>query len=424
MKCILTTLIALASLSNYAQENNAQQHPEYEAIMTILNGYLDAIYNADSTIVETITNENLQKSGMYLSRQNQKWSYEHMNFAELQHTAATYNIRGWIPEKAPHQAEVYDIGEKIATAKVTAIWGFDYILLRKQDGLWGIDKILWQSFTNRDILQLQLKNAYKQADKSRVFLENENPQQKTFKGCFDGDSVFYYFALEDKRYSLMRANLKNGILQNAIPFRPAELNASYLYPAVSPDGKYLLYTTYSVGGSANTSIWMCRRNSDGWGVPEKVKNINKEGLYHSNLSFDAAGNFIYRVEDFKSDTNMTLIAVYKNGTFKQPQPYLPVEQFKDQLKDVHIWGGTAGPTSNSVILDISLIDLYGKKLPSSQWISTFEDGRWSLPRPIGNGLNTALNWESFVFYNGNRDTLYFTREFNDILSIPVDYVMN
>ena len=44
---------------------------------------------------------------------------------------------------APKKAEVLDVINTIAAAKVIAWWGVDYILLAKQNDKWMIDQVLW-----------------------------------------------------------------------------------------------------------------------------------------------------------------------------------------------------------------------------------------------------------------------------------------
>ncbi len=74
-----------------------------------------------------------------------------MSYEELINTALSYNSKEWLPKWSPIEIEVYEIKEKIASAKVKAIWGFDYILLSKnQKGYWKIDKILWQSYSETE----------------------------------------------------------------------------------------------------------------------------------------------------------------------------------------------------------------------------------------------------------------------------------
>ena len=45
---------------------------------------------------------------------------------------------------SPKKVEVLDIGATIASAKVTAWWGIDYILLSKQGDKWVIEQVLWE----------------------------------------------------------------------------------------------------------------------------------------------------------------------------------------------------------------------------------------------------------------------------------------
>ena len=45
---------------------------------------------------------------------------------------------------APKKVEVLDIGNTIASAKLTAWWGIDYVLLSKQPDKWVIEQVLWE----------------------------------------------------------------------------------------------------------------------------------------------------------------------------------------------------------------------------------------------------------------------------------------
>jgi hypothetical protein len=46
--------------------------------------------------------------------------------------------------------EVYDVQNQTASAKLTAFWGTDYLLLGKYDGKWMISSVLWQSPPRRE----------------------------------------------------------------------------------------------------------------------------------------------------------------------------------------------------------------------------------------------------------------------------------
>ena len=47
-------------------------------------------------------------------------------------------------DDAPKKVEILDIGNTIASAKVTAYWGIDYILLSKRGDKWMIEQVIWE----------------------------------------------------------------------------------------------------------------------------------------------------------------------------------------------------------------------------------------------------------------------------------------
>jgi hypothetical protein len=68
-----------------------------------------------------------------------------MTFTQLVELAKTYNKNGRITKDAPKEVVVYEVSDQTASAKVTAVWGIDYLHLAKYDGKWKIINILWQS---------------------------------------------------------------------------------------------------------------------------------------------------------------------------------------------------------------------------------------------------------------------------------------
>jgi hypothetical protein len=49
------------------------------------------------------------------------------------------------PKTAPKDVKVFDVLDQTASAKLTAWWGTDYLLLAKYNGKWMIVQVLWQS---------------------------------------------------------------------------------------------------------------------------------------------------------------------------------------------------------------------------------------------------------------------------------------
>lgn len=133
---------ALAGFMQQVAEEDEQQ------IRQVLENYVRSIYEADTALVYEVTNSRLQKSGHYYATGSGQWVYSNMSFQQLVRTAARYNRQGTLPENAPLKIEVFDIGSRTASAKVAAIWGYDYVLLSQNDnGQWRMDKVLWQSYS-------------------------------------------------------------------------------------------------------------------------------------------------------------------------------------------------------------------------------------------------------------------------------------
>ncbi len=119
-----------------------------QRIRQVLEKYVRSIYEADTTLVYEVADGQLQKSGHYYATGSGQWGYSDMSFPQLVRTAARYNWQGNLPANAPLEIEVFDIGSRTASAKVAAIWGYDYVLLSQNDkGRWRMDKVLWQSYS-------------------------------------------------------------------------------------------------------------------------------------------------------------------------------------------------------------------------------------------------------------------------------------
>lgn len=75
-------------------------------------------------------------------------SYNHvpMSYQQLYDLAAKWNVKGnQVNEDSPRVIEIYDVNDKTASAKLTAVWGIDLMHLSKVEGKWKIMNIMWQS---------------------------------------------------------------------------------------------------------------------------------------------------------------------------------------------------------------------------------------------------------------------------------------
>jgi hypothetical protein len=69
-----------------------------------------------------------------------------MNFEQLVRLAQRWKATQNITAETPKKITVFDVLDKIASAKVEAKWGIDLFHLAKIDGRWMIINVLWQDY--------------------------------------------------------------------------------------------------------------------------------------------------------------------------------------------------------------------------------------------------------------------------------------
>jgi phosphohistidine phosphatase SixA len=79
-------------------------------------------------------------------------------------------------ENEIREVEVLDISNHIATGKVTAVWGVDYMTLSKDNGQWKIEQVIWEgpyeeSFTQKSTTYYLIRHA----EKDLSDMSNKNP---------------------------------------------------------------------------------------------------------------------------------------------------------------------------------------------------------------------------------------------------------
>ncbi|RRA98115.1 nuclear transport factor 2 family protein [Larkinella rosea] len=109
--------------------------------------YIDTFYQADTTLAYASVHPTLQKRGFSFDQKAGSYSKQlEMPFPALIRLAKIWNKDGKrATATSPRKVEVLDMADKTATAKVTAVWGIDYLHLMKDNGRWMIVNVLWQS---------------------------------------------------------------------------------------------------------------------------------------------------------------------------------------------------------------------------------------------------------------------------------------
>lgn len=72
------------------------------------------------------------------------------------------------------------------------------------------------------------------------------------------------------RLSIQRARLVNGSWNGVEPFLYNNTECSVAHPAISPDGRYLIFVSDMPGGQGGTDLYLCRDMGGHWGEPENM----------------------------------------------------------------------------------------------------------------------------------------------------------
>ncbi len=124
---------------------SAQTSGEKDAVRQAALDYVESVYNVSPDLVERSVHPELVKRGFFIKKDETAYTPSTMTFAQLVELSKNYNKSGKLPKDAPKEVVVYEVSDQTASAKVTAVWGIDYLHLAKYDGKWKIINILWQS---------------------------------------------------------------------------------------------------------------------------------------------------------------------------------------------------------------------------------------------------------------------------------------
>lgn len=133
---LLTTFVTVNLLS-------AQEKQKVEK--ACLN-YIEGFYEGDTTKLVAALKPSLYKIGYWKNNNTGVYDFDgQMTYrAAMDYAKNVMAKKNFAKPDAPKKVEVLDIGSSISSAKVTAWWGIDYILLSKQGDKWIIEQVLWE----------------------------------------------------------------------------------------------------------------------------------------------------------------------------------------------------------------------------------------------------------------------------------------
>lgn len=131
--------IAVLGLSFTA---TAQSNDE-AAVRAAAMNYLRGFYYGETELLEKSLSPELKKLGWGSRRENGERSGPHHMTRER---ALAYEHHEELSEGTHKKVVVFEVLDKIASVKVEAVWGIDYMHMAKNDGKWQIYNVIWQSW--------------------------------------------------------------------------------------------------------------------------------------------------------------------------------------------------------------------------------------------------------------------------------------
>ena len=119
---------------------------EKEKIEKACLNYIEGFYEGDTVKLVAALKPSLYKFGYWKNKTTGNYDPdEHMTYRQaLDYAKKVMEKKSFTKAGAPKKVEVLDMMNTIASAKVTAWWGVDYILLSKQNNKWMIEQVLWE----------------------------------------------------------------------------------------------------------------------------------------------------------------------------------------------------------------------------------------------------------------------------------------
>lgn len=144
MRKIAVMVAALASLS--AGTAAAQQGNDREQVRQAVLDYVEGFYQGDSTRLVRSVSPEVRKNGYWRASPDSAYRPSAMPYPAFMRFAAGVRAgRNLPPAGAPKEIVLFDVQDQTASAKLTAWWGTDYLLLGRENGRWMITHVLWQS---------------------------------------------------------------------------------------------------------------------------------------------------------------------------------------------------------------------------------------------------------------------------------------
>lgn len=147
MATLAFALVVMARTPNAgAQTPAGATGPDRELVKRAVLDYVEGFYEGDTAKLQRSLRPELAKFGFWKAKDSTSYAPSTMTYAEALAYARRVKAQARpTPPTAPKVVELFDVQDQTASAKLTAWWGTDYLLLGRYDGRWMISHVVWQS---------------------------------------------------------------------------------------------------------------------------------------------------------------------------------------------------------------------------------------------------------------------------------------
>ncbi len=294
MKSLFLALLLSLSLTVFAQDKSDKAQIE-----TTLNNYLDGFYKGDTLKLKAAIKPRLYKFGYWKNKDTGKYKYSNqMTYAKaIGYAKDVLEKNQQQGDDVIRKVQVLDIGNHIASAKVTGFWGNDYMLLSKEEGKWMIEQVIWEGPLEKEVEQ-KTTTYYliRHAEKDQSDKTNRNPHltEAGLKRANNWANV-----LKDVKFDMVYSTNYNRTKETAAPTAKAnDVEVSFYDPRDMKIKEFMETTkgkTVLVVGHSNTTP-MFTNGLLGKKKYEDIAHDNNANLYIVTVTKDSKSSIVLVVD--------------------------------------------------------------------------------------------------------------------------------
>ncbi len=127
------------------QATLAQTNSDEQAVHQAVLNYVDALYQGNVELLRASIHRDIRKTGFLLAEGHEEYNRQRTDRGDLEQYARAVQAGGAFSADADKEIAVLDVQNHTAIAKLTAIWGTEYLILVKDEGQWVVMTVVWEN---------------------------------------------------------------------------------------------------------------------------------------------------------------------------------------------------------------------------------------------------------------------------------------